>query len=138
MLTKKAIYTIKELDFPEVNLQLKSNGIVYVLFKDNCNLDIPLQTQLLEYYRDITDNRLMPFMFFAGENVVLSKEARENAIKIEAQSMLGATAMVVNNLAYKLICNFYLKFNQPKRPFQVFSREDEATKWLKKFEDLYY
>ena len=138
MIIKEDIHIIKELDFPEVNLQLKSNGIVYVFFKDNCSLDIPLQMRLLDYYRNITDNRLMPFMFFAGEDVTISKEARDNAIKIEDQSMIGATAMVVNNLAYKLICNFYLKFNKPKRPYQVFSKEDIATKWLKSFDDLYY
>ena len=70
-------------------------------------------------------------MFFAAENVSLSKEARDNAVKIEDQSMLGATAVVVDTLAYKLIANFYLKFNKPKRPYKVFSKEEEAIKWLK-------
>lgn len=131
MIVKEELYTVKELDFPEVNLQLKSNDIVYVTFKDNCNLDIPLQLRLLDYYYDITDGKLMHFMFFAAENVSLSKEARDNAVKIEDQSMLGATAVVVDTLAYKLIANFYLKFNKPKRPYQVFSKEEDAIKWLK-------
>ncbi|MBA4241094.1 MAG: hypothetical protein C0448_10225 [Sphingobacteriaceae bacterium] len=131
MIVKEELYTVKELDFPEVNLQLKSNDIVYVTFKDNCNLDIPLQMRLLDYYYDITDGKLMHFMFFAAENVSLSKEARDNAVKIEDQSMLGATAVVVDTLAYKLIANFYLKFNKPKRPYQVFSKEEDAIKWLK-------
>ena len=103
MHTKDTIYTIKKLDYPDVNLQLKSNNIVYVTFKDDCNLDIPLQMRLLDYYKEITDNKLMHFMFFAAENVSLSKEARDNAVKIEDQSMLGATAVVVDTLAYKLI-----------------------------------
>ena len=131
MIVKEELYTVKELDFPEVNLQLKSNDTVYVTFKDNCNLDIPLQMRLLDYYYDITDGKLMHFMFFAAENVSLSKEARDNAVKIEDQSMLGATAVVVDTLAYKLIANFYLKFNKPKRPYQVFSKEEDAIKWLK-------
>lgn len=131
MLTKNALHTIKELDFPDVNIQRKSNDIVYVTFKDDCNLDIPLQMRLLDYYREITDGKLMHFMFFAAENVSLSKEARDNAVKIEDQSMLGATAVVVNTLPYKLIANFYLKFNKPKRPYKVFSKEEDAIKWLK-------
>ena len=131
MHTKDTIYTIKKLDYPDVNLQLKSNNIVYVTFKDDCNLDIPLQMRLLDYYKEITDNKLMHFMFFAAENVSLSKEARDNAVKIEDQSMLGATAVVVDKLPYKLIANFYLKFNKPKRPYKVFSKEEEAIKWLK-------
>ncbi len=131
MITKEAIYTLKELDFEDVNIQRKSNDIVYVTFKDNCNLDIPLQMRLLDYYKKITDNQLMRFMFFAAENVSLTKEARDNAVKIEDQSMLGATAVVVDTLPYKLIANFYLKFNRPKRPYKVFSKEEDAIKWLK-------
>lgn len=131
MITKDVIYTVKELDFEDVNIQRKSNDIVYVTFKDDCNLDITLQMRLLDYYRDITGGKLMHFMFFAAENVSLSKEARDNAVKIEDQSMLGATAVVVDTLAYKLIANFYLKFNKPKRPYKVFSKEDEAITWLK-------
>jgi len=131
MPTKNAIYTTKELDFQEVNLQRKSNDIVYVTFKDDCTLDIPLQMRLLDYYKEMTDGKLMHFMFMAAENVSITKEARDNAVKIEDQSMLGASAVVVDSLPYKLIANFYLKFNKPKRPYKVFSNEEDAIKWLK-------
>jgi hypothetical protein len=134
MPTKNAIHTIKELDFPDVNLQRKSNDIVYVTFKDDCTLDIPLQMRLLDYYREITDGKLMHFIFMAAENVSITKEARDNAVKVEDQSMLGASAVVVDSLPYKLIANFYLKFNKPKRPYKVFSNEEEAVKWLQSIE----
>ena len=42
------LYIQKELDFEDVNIQRKSNDIVYVTFKDDCNLDIPLQMRLLD------------------------------------------------------------------------------------------
>ncbi|HRG01655.1 MAG TPA: hypothetical protein PKZ75_11085 [Bacteroidia bacterium] len=131
MIIKDAIHTIKELDYPDVNLQRKSNDIVYVTFKDNCILDISLQMRLLNYYKNITDDKLMHFIFFAAENVSITKEARDNAVIIEDKSMIGATAVVVNTLPYKLIANFYLKFNKPKRPYKVFGKEEEAIKWLK-------
>ena len=129
--SKKNIYAINELDYPEVNLRLMSNNLVYVLLKDNCNLDVPLQMRLLDYYREITNNTLMPFLFLVGDNVTITKEARDNAVKIEDESMLAASAVVVDNLPYKLIANFYLKFNKPKRPYKVFSKEEDAIKWLK-------
>lgn len=125
------LQTIKELDYPDLNLQLKSNDIVYVLFKDNCEITVELQERLLIYYRDITGGKLMHFLFLAAENVTISKEARDNAVKIEPRSMTGASAVVVDSLAYKLIANFYLQFNQPKRPYKVFNKEDEAITWLK-------
>lgn len=130
MLTETKPYIVKELDLPEVNIQTKSNGIVYVLFKDDCTLDIDLQMRLLEHYNDMAGGKLMPFIFMAAENVSITKEARDNAVKIEDISKIGASAVIVTNLAYKLIANFYLKFNKPKRPFKVFSNEEEAVAWL--------
>lgn len=129
--TEEEIRTVRELDFKTFNIALKSNGIVYVLFKDNCLINIELQKKLLHLYSDITEGKLMPFIFLAAENVSITKEAKENAIFIEDQSMVGASAVVVNTLAYKLIANFYLKFNKPKRPYKVFSNEQDAVKWLK-------
>jgi hypothetical protein len=130
-MTETKPYTIKELDLPEVNIQTKSNGIVYLLFKDDCTLDIDLQMRLLEHYHDMTGGKLMPFVVMAAENVTITKEARDNAVKIEDISMIGASAVIVTSLPYKLIANFYLKFNKPKRPFKVFSNEDDGIAWLK-------
>jgi hypothetical protein len=131
MVIEANIHTINEIDLPEVNIQRKSNDIIYVLFKDNCTLDIDLQMRLLEQYNKIAENKLMPFIFMAAENVSITKEARDNAVKIEDISMIGSSAVIVTSLPYKLIANFYLRFNKPKRPFKVFSNEEEAVKWLK-------
>ncbi len=134
MVTKKSIITnIKEIDSKEASIVLKSNGIVYVLFKDDCVLDIDLQFRLLDSYNEITSGKLMPFIFLAAENVMITKEARDNATSLESISPIGASAVIVNNLAYKLIANFYIRFNKPKRPFKSFSNEKEAVTWLKSF-----
>lgn len=103
---------------------------MYVTFKDNCVLDIDLQIKLIESYNQITNGKLTRFIFLANENVTITKEARDNAILIEDISPLGASAIIVTNLAYKLIANFYLKFNKPKRPYKVFDNEQAAIEWL--------
>jgi hypothetical protein len=124
------LYTLKELDYSDVNLKLKSNDIVYVLFKDHCTFDVDLQMRLIDYYRDITENKLMCFIFLAADNVTFTKEARDNAILIEDQSMVGASALVVSSLAYKIIANFYMKVQKPKRPLKAFGNENDAVAWL--------
>jgi hypothetical protein len=131
MISEKTVYTLKEIDSKEANITLKSNGIVYVIFKDDCVLDVDLQFRLLDLYNEITGGKLTPFIFLAAQNVTITKEARENATSLESISPLGASAAVVNNLAYKLIANFYMKLNKPKRPFKTFSNEVDAVKWLK-------
>ncbi len=130
------IITISEIDLSEVNIQLKSNGIVYVFFKDNCVLDVKLQLIMVDEYNKITNHKLTPSIFFAGDNVSITKEARENAVSLEDKSPLSPTAIVITNLAYKLIAEFYMKFNKPKRPYKIFKNEKDAVEWLLQFIQL--
>ena len=51
MVTKNKPITLKEIDCKEANIAFKSNGIVYVLFKDDCVLDVDLQFRLLDSYQ---------------------------------------------------------------------------------------
>jgi hypothetical protein len=69
-------------------------------------------------------------MFDAMDNVTITKEARENAIKLEEKSPSYASAAIANSLPYRLIANFYLKFNKPGIPFRLFRKEEEALEWL--------
>lgn len=128
-----SIDIIKEIDTPKVYLALRKDGIGYVYLKDHTELNIELQTELLKHYDDLNDKKLTPFLFEAGEGVTITKEARDNATLIEDISALKASAVVVDNLAYKMIANFYLAFNKPKRPYKVFSKREEAIQWLKQF-----
>lgn len=132
-MTEEKVHIITEIDLPEANISLRSNGIVYVFFKENCMLDIKLQLHLFEAYHQITGSKLTPFLFLADNGVSVTKEARDNAILLEESSPCGATAIVVTTLAYKLIANFYLQFNKPKRPYRVFNNQSEAIEWLKKY-----
>jgi hypothetical protein len=42
-----------------------------------------------------------------------------------------AEAFVVESLANRLIANFYIKFNRPKNPTQIFNSYDRALAWLR-------
>lgn len=122
---------IKEIDHPMVYLALKSDGIGYVFLKDDTVIDVEFQEVLIDLYNQLTNKKQTPFLFEGGNDVTVTKEARDNALLIEDRSPLKATAIVVDNLAYKLISNFYLKFNKPKRPYKVFSNKQEAVEWLR-------
>lgn len=42
-----------------------------------------------------------------------------------------AAAIIVNNMANKLIMTFFIQFNKPPYPYRVYEDADEAVKWLK-------
>lgn len=129
----QALKTIRVSDLPEALMEFKSDGIVHVTFKKNCVLDIELQMRMLAKYHWLTNSEPTPFIFESEEGLTVTKEARDNAIIIEEQSPCKAMAVVVENLAYKIIANFYMTFNKPKRPYKVFSNKKDALEWLKQF-----
>lgn len=128
-------HIIKEIDLKEANISLRSDGIVYVFYKEDCILDVELQLKMIGLYQEITDGKMTPFLFMADNGVTVTKEARDNAIIVEEETPCAASAVVVTNLAYKLIANFYMQFNKPLRPYKVFSNTGEAVEWLKKYMD---
>lgn len=120
----------KFIDSNDALICLRTDGIIHVTFKANLTLDIPAQMRLLDLYNQIAGGVKRKMVYCAEDGVTITKEARDNATKLEDISPNLASAVVANNLAYKLIADFYYKVNKPKRPFKVFTNLDDALKWL--------
>lgn len=84
---------------------------------------------MLVIYWQITKIK-RPFIFTGGEFVTVSKEARLNATKMESLTPVAASAIVVQNLAQRIIANYYYKFNKPKTPYRIFKDVEKAADWL--------
>lgn len=124
---------VNKIETPLITTVIYNDGIGHMHFHDNATIDVPEQMEHLENLKKITEGKSTPFVVTAGNNVTITKEARDNAILIEDLSPLNATAVVVQNFAYKLIADFYLKINKPKQPYQVFSDVEKAFEWCKKY-----
>lgn len=124
---------IKETKINEATVSLRSDRIVRVLFHKNTVLDVELQMLLLNIYLEITGKEKHPFLFEAFEGVKVTREAKENAIRIQDEAPGSAYAVVVSNVAYYLIASFYLKVKKTKMPYRVFWKREEAIEWLKTF-----
>ncbi|TNF50232.1 MAG: hypothetical protein EP305_00910 [Bacteroidetes bacterium] len=121
---------LREIDHPKVDIYLYDDGYIHVHFKDNTVIDVQLQDELLNIYLELTEGKLYRFLFTGGEFVSITKEARYHANEIEDISPLGASAIVLSNLAHKIIADFYYRINKPKRPYKVFWSKEKAVKWL--------
>ena len=121
---------LKQIDTPEVLITLRKDGIVHAYYKKNVILDLELQMRMLEKFNEITGKKKSLFIFEPDEGVSITKEARDNAILIEDQTPVLATAVIANNLAYRMIANFYIKVQKPKSKYKVVENVEEAVKWL--------
>ncbi len=125
--------TIRSVETSISYLSINDDGIGHMHFKDGITMDIPEQMEHLKGIIELTENYPTPFVVTASEQVTFSKEARNNAIIIEDQSPVSAMAIVIENLAYRLIAEFYLKVQKPKKPFAVFTKKEKAYEWCKQF-----
>jgi hypothetical protein len=122
---------IKEIKLPEATLSLREDGIVRVLYHDNTTLDVPLQLRMADAFNEITGGKKSFFIFEAGENVIVTKEARNNALKLEDVTPILASAVIAHNLAYRIIANFFIKVQKPKGQYKVVANMEDALSWLK-------
>jgi hypothetical protein len=129
---------LRFLHTDEALIELRSDGIIKVTFNENITIDIPEQNRLTANYLLIGNGAKFPFLFDAKDNVVFTKEARENSIRNENDFPSIATAVIVKSLSYRIVANFYMKVNKPKIPFKSFKNEEEAVKWLLEIKSKFY
>ena len=125
------ITILKEEDIPEASIRLRSDGIVHVHYKKNSVLDVGLQLKMRKIFNEITGHRKSKFIFTAAEGFSMTREARENGPKLQEESNpIKYYAIVIDNLAYKIIVNFYLKVFKPKGNYKLFKSLEEGVEWL--------
>ncbi len=122
---------LREIDHEKLTVRLMSDEYVHVIFKPNTEITIDLQNKMIELYNDLTGGTKLPFLFEGGEFVSITKEARENAVRMEDDTPTSASAILVKNLGQKIIADFYYKINKPKQPYKVFWSKEKALLWMK-------
>ncbi|MCC6819054.1 MAG: hypothetical protein IT245_09200 [Bacteroidia bacterium] len=131
---KQSNQHIKSLEHVKFKVALRNDGIYHVFLKDKTVLDLELQSEMLAFYKEITNEEDGLFIFEAGHMCNVTKQARDKAIEIEAISPVSASVVFVQNMVYKMIANFFYRMNKPKQPYLVVTNFDEGIKWLKSLE----
>lgn len=114
-------------------ITLTNEGIGHQHFKDNVTMDIPEQLENLDAIIKICKGHPTPFVITAGKNFIITKDARDHALSLEVRSPINANAIVVQNLAYRLIAEFFIKVQKPKMPYKIFTDQESAFEWCKQF-----
>jgi hypothetical protein len=120
----------KKIESDRIIVTLRDDGIVHVHIKEKVVIDLDCQKEMQETYWKVAEKK-RPFIFTAGEFISLTKDARKNAKTIEDEVPVSCTALIVKNLAQKILAEFYYKFDKPKNPLKVFSEFDKGIEWLK-------
>jgi hypothetical protein len=78
----------------------------------------------------LSGGKEIPVLMVADEITQFDSSARDFSASDEGLRYTVADAMVVKNIAQRLLASFYLSFNKPKKPSKMFGSEEEAIRWL--------
>lgn len=121
---------IKKIEIEEAVVGLRKDGIVHVYYKRGTVITVDVQLRMHKVFNEITGGVKSPFIYEADEYCSVTKEARDNAIATEGLTPTSSTVVCVSSLAYRLVAEFYYKFNKPKQPYKVSSDFSEGIEWL--------
>jgi hypothetical protein len=117
---------LDHVDTGKILISRRDDVIIQLFYKDYTEIDVPTQMDAHYNFVELTSGKSSRFIIEAGDYCSITKEARVNAFTIQDISPMRTTTVVVNNIAYKLITDLYIKFTKPKYPYKVFSSFGKA------------
>lgn len=124
---------LKQTETPTVSIKLCANNIVYVLGKKNATVGEQEMKDNIQEYNKLIEGKLYAFLYYSkDETFVFSHEAITYAKNNQDSFPKVCIAVVVKNLAQRIVAKFYLKFSPQYSPLQIFNSKEEAEKWCLK------
>jgi hypothetical protein len=123
---------LKNIKFDYADVQLLDVGIVRIDMLSNHIIGLEEAVQL-----NIAQGELLNWqlgsglvLMVAGSTTQFTNDARDFSASKEGLRFSAAEAMLVKNLAQRIIVSFYLKINKPAKPSKAFNTEEDAINWL--------
>ncbi len=112
-------------------LELLEGRIIRLVFKDGVEIDKDDIEQIKKYNRSLIPEGKYGVLTIALSPFEVTAEARTLASSKEYTNDRVATAFVTTSIANRLVGNFFINFNKPATPTKMFSKEEDALKWMK-------
>ncbi len=109
------------------------DGIIRVMYLDHADISVAINKKMHEIYLHIAQKKKYPFLFSASGSIWFTKEARDFGSEIENKQPFLAVAIFAPGLGYRLMAEFYSRFNKPCVPYKIFKDVEEAMQWLRTF-----
>jgi hypothetical protein len=124
---------MKSINSEKTIVSLIEDNIIHIHLKSNMELDISDTQEILESMRLVSGGKKLPVFIDAGEFASIDDDVRVFSASKAGNIYTLADAIAVDNIAQKLIANFYLKNNHPKVPTKIFKNKSDALAWLREF-----
>ena len=112
-----------------------NNGVIEIIWDSLLEtVEVIHLNQIREVLNNLGGGQKMPLFFSFHAFLTISPDARKDAATYEGGRYTLANALLIDNLAKKILFNFFLKINKPKIPTKGFLTREEAIDWLLKLQ----
>lgn len=122
-----------QIQLSHSKIELRDDGILILYANENHVYSIEDTKENVEAFGKLSGNKKVPVLIVGGNFSTLAPETRAFLASEESLKYSKAEAFLLKSLAQKILINFYIKFDKPLVPTKVFTKEEEAVKWLKGF-----
>lgn len=112
-------------------ISLREDGIVQMDMKEADEFLLQDAKDCAEAIKRFATNKKVPVLSIISYYIAMDKDVREFWASELLENYVSCEAFVIENVSMKMITKFYILFNKPKRPSQIFTAEKNAVAWLK-------
>jgi hypothetical protein len=121
---------VQTIALSSMMLHLDKQQIIHITYLKGEVIDVKEKMEEKNALLQLTKGIKHPVLISFESYVTITKEAKEYSILIEREQPFLAVAILVENLAYQLMADFYFKFYKPKVAYNVFKSYPLAIEWL--------
>lgn len=126
----------KSISLQTMIVSLRSDGIIQIQVQAGSYSTVPMIKEAHEAVAKVSEGKRLPLLIIAEKDSTLDTDAMAYMAKDDANPYSNAEAILIYSISQKLLGNFYLRFNKPKKPTKIFTKMEEALSWLEHFKSV--
>ncbi|MFN5416544.1 MAG: hypothetical protein ACK5B9_05765 [Flavobacteriia bacterium] len=113
---------------------LYDNGIIEIFWDESIELvEVKHLQKMQETVAVLGKGKKIPLLFAPHDFVHINTEGQKYASSEEGVTYTAAVAVLMHNLAMRILMNFFIRTTKIKVPTKGFPNREEAILWLEKF-----
>ncbi|MEM6522359.1 MAG: hypothetical protein AAGF85_10895 [Bacteroidota bacterium] len=125
------IFSVKSNETPYAYMKIENSIFIFV-YKPQELLNAEIANICIEDRFKYCEYEPYPVLADIRQVKSFTKEARD-LLATKGTDLLSAAAILVKSPVQRMITNFYIEVNKPKKPTRMFTDEKKALKWLSKY-----
>jgi hypothetical protein len=121
---------IQEIVFSYAKVQLFDNKLIRLEAFGDVQINLAMAREMNSTIGILSKGKPALVLLVGNALTKVDQEAMDLSSSEEGLQYTIGDAMVVKSIKERVLANFYLKFNRPKKPTKIFNSEEEAIKWL--------